>query len=399
MSKSAFGNSALRVVEAPPFYTEEVQLWSDDSKEECHSLHSAIPYQESSNPDLPAYFIRKYSKRGEVVLDPFCGGGTTALESILLGRVAYASDISQLATRITSAKITPADITEVTLRLQKANLRRPINLDVYRERFAPFYDVDTFREIANLRAFLHQDFDRVASFVELMMLGLLHGHSAGYLSVYSMTQVSLSPREQEVLNLQRRQTPDYRAAVPRVLRKAASVLRDGCPSVFKLLEKRNKVAQADARNLSYIENAAVDLIVTTPPTPTGKDFPASQVQNQWLRHWFSQAPLAEADVFSVNQLPEWLDYMNEVLLESARVVKSGGRCVLDLKEIMVRGQSGSVMTCLAQKVATLVEENLSRFWEPECVLVNTPRYAKIKNCLKERDPSKTGDRLLVLRRR
>ena len=127
------GNSALRVVESAPFYTEEVQLWSEESPDESHSLHASIHHPDSFNPELPAYFIRKYTRKGQVVLDPFCGSGTTALEASLQGRVAYASDLSHLAHRITIGKLEPADITEVTLRLQRANLRRPINLDIYRQ--------------------------------------------------------------------------------------------------------------------------------------------------------------------------------------------------------------------------------------------------------------------------
>jgi SAM-dependent methyltransferase len=392
VSKSIIGNSALRVVESAPFYREEVQLWSEDSEDEAHSLHPSIPYPDSFNPDLPAYFIRKYTKRGEVVLDPFCGSGTTALESVLQGRIAYASDISHLAYRLTTAKLQPADITEVTLRLQKANLRRPINLDVYRERFAAFYDVDTFREIANLRAFLHDQYDRVARFVEVMALSLLHGHSAGYFSVYSFPQISLTSQEQEVINLKRRQTPDYRAVVPRILRKTASSLRDGCPSIFRVLDKSNRVSVTDARDLSYIESGTVSLVVTAPPVPGAKDF----TSELWLRYWFSQAPLpASPAVFGLQEIDAWTDYMNEVLLEAARVVRSGGRCVLDLKEVKTR--DGSI--CLDEEIMSLVEDNLSRYWDVECILINTPRYAKLKNCMKERDPAKGENRLLVLRRR
>ncbi len=386
------GSTALKVVESAPFYREEVQLWSEGGEEEAHSLHGLVPYPDVFNPELPAHFIRKYTRRGQVVLDPFCGSGSTALESILQGRIAYASDMSPLATRMTAAKLSPADITEVTLRLQKINLRRPINLDVYRERFAPFYDIDTFREICNLRASLQENYDRVGRFVEAVAVSLLHGHSAGYLSVYSFPQISLSTDEQESLNLKRRQTPDYRAVVPRILRKTASSLRDGCPSVFKLLEKQNRCATADARNLSYVESASVDLIVTAPPIPGAKDFS----RELWLRNWFSQLPpTMTSSTFTVQELDLWVDFMNEVLFESARVVRSGGRCVLDLREIKIKDKT----VLLDDEVISLIENHLSRYWDIECALVNTPRYAQLKNCLKERDPGKSPNRLLVLRRR
>jgi hypothetical protein len=386
------GNSALRVVENSPFYREEVQLWSEEAPEVSHSLHGLIAYPESFNPELPSYFIRKYSKRGEVVLDPFCGSGATALEAALQGRVAYASDLSPLAHLLTAAKLDPADITEVTLRLQKVNFRRPINLDLYRARFAPFYDVDTFREICNLRAFLAECDDRVARFIAATALSLLHGHSAGFFSVYTFPQVSVTPEEQEIINLKRRQIPDYRSVVPRILRKTASSLRDGWPTALRALDKLHKTAVADARNLSYIPSSSVDLMVTAPTLPGARDFTGEL----WLRYWFAHVPIPQMpEPFEASDLGPWLDFMNEVLLEAARVIRVGGRCVLDLQEIHTR--SGVIN--LEEEILALIEQSLARYWDVECVLINTPKFARLKNCLKERDPLKSTNRLIVLRRK
>ena len=47
---------------------------------------------------------------GELVLDPFCGGGTTLLEAISLGRRAAGMDVSALATFIARTKTTPLSV-------------------------------------------------------------------------------------------------------------------------------------------------------------------------------------------------------------------------------------------------------------------------------------------------
>ena len=57
-----------------------------------HSLHKIAPYIGSYPPCLPHYFIGTYSDPGDVVLDPFSGSGTTALEALLMQRQAIASD-------------------------------------------------------------------------------------------------------------------------------------------------------------------------------------------------------------------------------------------------------------------------------------------------------------------
>lgn len=385
--------AALKIVADAPSFKTEVEIWSGDGKD-AHSLHYASAYPLSFRPELPAYFIDRYTKRGDVVLDPFCGSGTTSLEAALQGRIAFASDINPLALKLTAAKISPADITEVTLGFQNINLRRPVDLTVYRQVFAPFYDHDTYREIVNLRSFLQTRQDRVARFIELVALGLLHGHSAGYFSVYTFPQLALSPEEQEALNCKRRQSPDYRSIVPRILRKTASLLRDGVPSVLRSSAGRHRVELADAVDLSIFPSGSVDLVVTGPPLPRGDD----GAKDQWLRLWFagvSGQGVASRTTFP--DLPGWLDYMNAVLCELARVVKGGGRAVFDLREMRIDGKT----VALDGELQRIVDESLGRFWSVEGTILNKEKAIKVGSVVKERDPGRSAERsrMLVLRRR
>ncbi|MHA7773889.1 DNA methyltransferase [Roseibium sp. M-1] len=59
-------------------------------------------------PQLPTAFIQVLSKPGEVVLDPFCGSGTTALAAMALNRDAVVSDQLKSSLLITRAKVTLA---------------------------------------------------------------------------------------------------------------------------------------------------------------------------------------------------------------------------------------------------------------------------------------------------
>ena len=387
--------AALHVVSSVPFYKEEVELWSGESSKDAHSLHYVIAYPAAFRPELPAYFINRYTNKGDWVLDPFCGGGTTALEANLLGRRACASDINPLAMRVTRAKLEPVDLTDITLRLQLMNLKRPVPLNNYQRVYAPFFDTDTFCEICNLRQALQQNYDKVARFAELLAASLLHGHSAGYFSVYTFPQLSLSPSEQERLNLKRRQTPEYRAVVPRILRKVAATQRDGYTSEFMRIIANNRLAVTDACNLHYLPDASIDLVVTAPPVLGRKE----SVTEQWLRYWFFgiNPEGLEHKLCPVDSLEEWQEYMNGALLELARVLKPGRRAVLDLREVLWRGRS----VFLDEEVQQIINDSLGRFWEAECLLLQKEQYAKLKHCLKSRDVAghEKRHRLLVLRRR
>jgi hypothetical protein len=54
-------------------------------------------------------FISNYSSPGEIILDPFCGGGVTLVESLRLRRKVVGADINPLATYVTEMECRPLD--------------------------------------------------------------------------------------------------------------------------------------------------------------------------------------------------------------------------------------------------------------------------------------------------
>ncbi len=64
-------------------------------------------YMGSFPAGLPRYFIEQFSAPGDVVLDPFSGRGTTALEACIAGRVGLGVDLNPLAALLTDAKVAP----------------------------------------------------------------------------------------------------------------------------------------------------------------------------------------------------------------------------------------------------------------------------------------------------
>lgn len=65
-------------------------------------------------PHIPSYFIHKYTRKNDLILDPFCGSGTTLLEARLLGRNAIGLDINPLAVLISDVKSNTLDIAELS---------------------------------------------------------------------------------------------------------------------------------------------------------------------------------------------------------------------------------------------------------------------------------------------
>jgi hypothetical protein len=68
--------------------------------------HNFYRYPARFSPDFVRSVIQEFTNVGDVVYDPFMGGGTTLVESASLGRHSVGTDISSLATFIARVKTT-----------------------------------------------------------------------------------------------------------------------------------------------------------------------------------------------------------------------------------------------------------------------------------------------------
>lgn len=68
--------------------------------------HQFYRYPARFSPVFARAAIEAFSKPGDIVLDPYMGGGTTVLEAMSHGRQAVGSDINSLAVFVAKAKIT-----------------------------------------------------------------------------------------------------------------------------------------------------------------------------------------------------------------------------------------------------------------------------------------------------
>lgn len=77
------------------------------------AIYNMHTYWSKKPHDAIRQYIRHYTKPGDLVLDPFCGSGGTALAALMEGRKAIAIDLSPAATFITKNYCTPVDVNEL----------------------------------------------------------------------------------------------------------------------------------------------------------------------------------------------------------------------------------------------------------------------------------------------
>ena len=144
--------------------------------------HDFYRYPARFSPVFAREAIKTFTKPGDFVLDPFCGGGTTLVEALSLGRRAAGMDVSSLATFLARTKTTPISVHDKReigswlTALEKGNPKA--NPDAYEA-----VEAETYYYLRNLpdeaRAFFFWVFGRLTDlptlrqqkFVRLALLG------------------------------------------------------------------------------------------------------------------------------------------------------------------------------------------------------------------------------------
>ncbi len=85
------------------------------------SMHRLFRYPAKFHPPVVDALIEAFTKPGQVIFDPFCGSGTTLLESSIAGRRSSGSDIDPLAVAIATAKTRRYELEEVRETLGQIN--------------------------------------------------------------------------------------------------------------------------------------------------------------------------------------------------------------------------------------------------------------------------------------
>ncbi|MDN7755148.1 DNA methyltransferase [Burkholderia gladioli] len=253
-----------------------------------NALNAICPYFTMFPLEYPLRVLKSHSQNTPVVMDPFCGRGTTLFAARKLGLVSRGIDSSPVAIAIARSKLATVD-TNAVLELAASYIEqhRPVavpNSEFFQYAFAP----TVLRQLCAIREQLlmvRRDSDATAV-LRAAMLGCLHGplnKNRDHLSYFSnqMPRTFSAKPDYSV-----RYWRDHGLRPPEVdvlavlRRKVERLYNEQLPHIGGIANARH----GDSRLAKSVPMASRDfsVVVTSPPYYGMRTY----VEDQWLRNWF-----------------------------------------------------------------------------------------------------------------
>lgn len=252
------------------------------------ALNGICPYFTMFPLEYPLRVLRRNKNKNTVILDPFCGRGTSLFAARQLNLEAWGIDTSPVAVAIAKAKLATTDF-ETPLTLASELISKNAPLDIPQTSFfKAAYHPDTLRALCSLReGLLAIKNDTNASVIlRAAALGCLHGPTAknientGYFS-NQMPRTYASKPDYAVRYWQKHDLVAPQIDILKVLRRKIERLitleKQTENSITQVLTGNSQLAS------TYQSITSKPSVVITSPPYFGM---RSYVQDQWLRNWF-----------------------------------------------------------------------------------------------------------------
>ena len=301
----------------------DADVWQSQKGRWAAPQHYMCTYMAMFPPELPHYFIERFTEPGDTVLDPFCGRGTAPVEAAAQRRHGIGNDLNPLAVVLTRGKLSNPSIEDVLSRLRELEGRydpEDWSTDEEPDRIQMIYHENTLRQMVYLKSALDWSKPGVDAFIVAVLMGAMHGNSIGFLSLpmpntFSMGWGYIAGKIKE--DPVRWSCPDrdsfevLRVRVNRQLAKGR--LTGSGETIF-----------GDVRDLDQkVEHGSVQLLFTSPPYLKVIKYGLYN----WIRLWFLTDSGSHEEVDETlddtHALVEYLDFMRDTLTATLPLMDRG----------------------------------------------------------------------------
>lgn len=334
--------------------TSQGHLWHIAPPRWGHSMHTMCSYHGMFPAKLAHYFIQRYTRPGDVVLDPFSGRGTVAMQARAEGRRSISNDLSPLAYVLThaKAKAPPYEkVLEYLTRLEKRFRQCKARSVAVSADIEMLYHPTTLRQIVFLRDVLHNkpitDWSAEQTMLAGSLAGIMHGSfrrdgTSQYLSISMPNTFSMSPTYVEKFIREKGLVKPPQDVFERLRDKLARIYMDAVEG------PEGQVFHKDAAHLMLnggIPTKSVDLVVTSPPYLQVVNYGTAN----WIRLWLMGVDeVGREQGAGRRNLDKTLDhrhtydsycrFMTRTLQGVQRVLKSNGVAALVIGDVADPGR-------------------------------------------------------------
>lgn len=310
------------------------QDWDFHGEETQPHLHSLHPYPARFIPQIPRKAIQELSKVGDTVLDPFCGGGTTLLESILLNRNAIGIDNNEVAYLISKAKTTHYSeedlenlklfVKSIDFSLYNSEDNKIIIIPKY-DRIFYWFDEQAVLDLGKLRGLI----DQLDGKIKLLALAVFSSIIVRFSYQDSDTRYSRKQQEYKIGSA----IENYKTKLCYAISRAEEIVNS--PKAL------SEVFLGDGRKIDFIEKETINLIVTSPPYLNAYDY---HKYHRHRLHWIDgnvklarDHEIGKHDVFTRPNADPSLYFkdMNDCFIEWYRVLKKNGKALIVIGDAIV----------------------------------------------------------------
>ena len=305
--------------------------------------HGFHPYPAKFTPQMVGKFLREYCLSGDIVLDPFCGSGTTLVESALNNMNSVGIDLNPVACVVSRAKSINYTDTDIAALQNFLSELETNSLFVS----AGFADDITPPEFPNRRHWFQDNVSRELTQLKSMIDGETNNNAKSLLlCAFSKIIVEVSNQDSEVRYTARQKHHPDRA----VFRSFASTVKKYLIALAKaprVARGRTTVHHGNAVNvIGQFPSDHFDFVITSPPYINTFDYYLYHKQRIfWLG--FDHSPVRQNEIGGHHRVDrkephiskaEYFNAISQVMREAARVSKPGSRFVMVIGDGIVRGE-------------------------------------------------------------
>lgn len=372
--------------------------WGFEDEDTQFLTHDLHPYPAKFVPQIPGNLIAQLSLRGELVLDPFGGSGTTALEAIRLGRRALSVDANPIGTLIGRVKTCNLDRASTTDLHGIRSALTSLALDMQ----SPEQLCNTYREFVPAIANIDKWFP-LSSRGELALIASriakLESAKAKDVASLALSKIVLgaSFQDSETRYSSKPRTIAQGETVRRFISALDAVVRNVAGTRPILRYGVREFTTADIKRLreDLCRPNSVDLIVTSPPYGNANDY---HLYHRFRLLWLGFDPIALGKIEIGSHLrhqkedsgfDHYLEEMHIALEGMHRVLRPGRYAVLVVGDAVYEGQKFSGAESLAHVGSTIGFESV-------CIIERNLHRTKRSFTVAGRRA--TSEKLLVLRK-